>query len=630
MTRPAPPIGLLAVLLALVLVAPAGAQEPPYQVQTPRPGALYQDGHGGRYLLGGQWLFRADLENRGVARRYMRHSSPAGWTRIAVPHAWNAAFDDDAAMRGGVVWYRKDFRLPSARRALDWLVRFESVNYRAKVWLNGHRIGSHTGAYLPWELRTPYLKRRGVNRLVLRIDNRRFPTDFPPSSQTATGTPSGGWWNYGGILREVYLRKVDRVDLSSVAVHPLLPCASCPATIRFSATARNSSARTQRVRVRATFGGRPVSLGRATMSPGSFHVFRGSTRIANPRLWSPGRPFLYPVGISAAVGRGSTVARHSLRSGIRSIKVSNGRLMLNGAPTNFRGVGLHEDAPGVGFAIDNATRQRFVAATQELGATVIRAHYPLHPQLHELADRAGVLIMSEVPVYGVKTPYLKRRSVRRLATEQVRRNVVANQNHASVLSWSLGNELSPRPGPVQGYYIRQARNLVRRLDPTRPAMLAVAAYPAAGCQSEYGPLEIIGVNDYFGWYPGPGGQLADREGLSPYLDALRACYPNKAIVVSEFGAEANRDGPPEEKGTWGFQRDFVNYHLGVFATKPWLSGAIYWTLQEFKIRPRWDGGNPRPSPPLHQKGLLTITGERKPAWGDVQRSFLGTVQYGRR
>ena len=97
-------------------------------------------------------------------------------------------------------------------------------------------------------------------------------------------------------------------------------------------------------------------------------------------------------------------------------------------------------------------------------------------------------------------------------------------------------------------------------------------------------------------------------------------------MVTEFGAEANRDGPIEEKGTWGFQQEWVNYHLGVFATKPWLSGAIYWSLNEFWVRPGWEGGNPRPTSPLHQKGLITYDGVRKPAWADVQRWFTQTQQ----
>ena len=132
---------------------------------------------------------------------------------------------------------------------------------------------------------------------------------------------------------------------------------------------------------------------------------------------------------------------------------------------------------------------------------------------------------------------------------------------------------------------------------------------------------MLGLNDYFGWYPGPSGQIFDRTKLSGYLDAARACYPDKALMVTEFGAEANRDGPVEEKGTWAFQQDWINYQLGVFATKPWLSGAIYWALNEFWVRPGWEGGNPRPTAPIHQKGLVTYDGVKKPAFSDIQRWF---------
>jgi beta-glucuronidase len=317
-----------------------------------------------------------------------------------------------------------------------------------------------------------------------------------------------------------------------------------------------------------------------------------------------------------------------MKTGVRSIKVtSDGRLVLNGAFLAFRGVGFHEDTKERGFAITNADREFLVREAKALGSTMMRTHYPPHPYLHELADRLGMMLWSEIPVYSVKTQYLARPTVRKLAAKELERNITTFWNHPSVVIWSIGNELSSRPGPVQADYIRRARDLARSLDPTRPVGLAVAGYPQAGCQPEYAPLDVIGFNDYFGWYPGPSGLIFDRTKLSGYLDSLRACYPDKAIVMTEFGAEANRDGPVEEKGTWAFQQDFVNYHLSVYATKPWLSGALYWALNEFRVRPSWDGGNPRPNPPIHQKGLLTYDRVRKPAWNDVHKWFTGQHQY---
>jgi len=293
-----------------------------------------------------------------------------------------------------------------------------------------------------------------------------------------------------------------------------------------------------------------------------------------------------------------------------------------------RGVGLHEDDPVAGFAINSARRAQIAAQAKELGATVLRSHYPLHPELHELADRLGLMIWSEIPVYAIKTEYLKRETVRKLAARELESNILANQNHASIMLWSIGNELSARPGPVQMSYINRAVRQAKALDPSRPVGLAVAGYPSAGCRPQYAALDVIGINDYFGWYPGPNGQIADRDSLSDYLDSVRACYPNKAIFASEFGAEANRDGPIEEKGTFSYQQDFINYHLAVHGAKPWLSGSIYWALQEFRVRPNWDGGNPRPNSPIHEKGLLRFDGSKKPAWFDVQRQFAATPQLG--
>ena len=594
----------------------------------PAAKTLYNDGPSGRYLLDGEWLFRRDNSGVGLREGYQRQTGRAGWGAVKVPHVWNVGDDSVASMTGGIGWYRKDFSLPSAQAALAWAVRFESVNYRSRVWLNGRPVGTNRGAYIPFEFRLAGLKRKGTNRLVIRVDSRRRPTDFPPSGLATTGLPTGGWWNYSGMQREVYLKKLDTVDWKEVAVRPKLPCGTCTATIDMDIALRNVRANGQKVRLTGRFGSRKVNLGTKSIARGGVSAFRTSFKVPKPRLWSPAKPSLYPVSITAKVGN-RTVGSYQLNTGIRSIKVGfNGRLVLNGQFVNFRGMGLHEDSKEQGFAVDNAFRERLVAETKAVGATVMRTHYPMHPYTHELADKQGVMIWSEVPVYSIKTQYLKQKIVRQLAAKELEKNIVANQNHPSVMLWSIGNELSARPGPVQASYIKRATAQAKALDPTRPVGIAVAGYPQVGCQPEYEPLDVIGFNEYFGWYPGPSGQVFDRTKLSAYLDSIRKCYPDKALVISEFGAEANRDGPVEEKGTNAFQQDFVNYHLGVYATKPWLSGAAYWALNEFRVRPGWEGGNPRPLPPLHQKGVLRYGDlSRKPAWAELQRSFAGTRQY---
>jgi beta-glucuronidase len=609
----------LGLLLLLALAASAQAAD------TPTPRTLYEDGPEGRYLMEGNWLFRLDPANRGIRRRYHRGRSTAGWSAVQVPHAWNVGDHSIGSFIGTVAWYRKDFELPSASAALDWAVRFESVNYRTRVWLNGREIGSHAGAYLPFTMLLDRVNRRGVNRLVVRVDSRRNATDLPPGRLSPrTGLPTGGWWNYGGILREVYLQRLDTLQIESALVTPRLRCATCAATTVFRARVRNVSRSTRRATLIGTFGDRRVQIGTRRLRPGQTRSFRGSLRVPDPQLWSPREPFLYPATVEARVG-GRVVGRWSVHTGVRSVDVRDGRLRLNGRPVQLRGVGLHEDNAAQGFAVDNTFRRWLVDRTKELGGSMLRTHYPMHPYIHEIADREGLLIWSEIPVYAHKSSKIDDITPRALA--ELRHNIETNGSHPSVLIWSIANELSSKPGPTQGTYIRRARRTARAIDPTRPVGLAVAGYPGAGCQRRYGPLDVVGVNDYFGWYPGPSGSLFDRDMLSSYLDSLRRCYPNDAIMVTEFGAEANRDGSVEDKGTYAFQQDFVNYHLSVFATKPWLSGALYWAINEFRVRPEWDGGNPFPAPPIHQKALLHYDGTPKPAWTDVQRWFLATPQF---
>ena len=124
-------------------------------------------------------------------------------------------------MNGSVGWYRRDFTLPVSAfaryvpaRFRSWIINFQSVNYTATVWLNGYEIGTHTGAYLPFEFSLKHVH-AGVNRLIVRVSDIRGPADLPQG-------PSGGWWNFGGINQEVYLRSVQRADMSVVQVRPIL------------------------------------------------------------------------------------------------------------------------------------------------------------------------------------------------------------------------------------------------------------------------------------------------------------------------------------------------------------------------------------------------------------------------
>jgi beta-glucuronidase len=618
---------VLSLTIAFAAAGVANAQSPAYTASPPTKGALYQDGQTDRYLLGGTWLYRADVANVGVAQGWwLNLASTNGWSPVTVPNAYNAGDYSTSSWNGSVGWYRRDFTPPSGAfaryvRASDraWVIRFESVNYGATVWLNGRMIASHVGEGLPFELSLTGV-RQGVNRLIVRVDNRRLPQDFPPG-------PGGGWWNFGGILREVYLRSVQRADIAQVQVRPLLPCPSCAATIDEQVQVRNATGATQTVQLRGAYGGAPLRFGTATIAPHATWTATASVQIARPNLWSIDHPALYRATLTLSDGLGRVLGGYQTYSGIRSITVTpDGRLELNGRLLSLRGTELREQTLQSGAALDPAQLSQLIGWVRDLGATVIRADTP-DPELEEMADRDGILIWSDIAVdQQVTSGQLGNRAFLASAHAMLQSNILTNQNHPSVLLWSVGNELPTPATSLEAAYIAGAAALAHSLDPTRPVGMSISDWPGLACQAAYAPLDVIGFNEYFGWFDAGGGGTDDRDALAPFLSTFRACYPTKALFVSEFGFDGNRTGPIEERGTYEYQADAVAFHLGVFASEPWLSGAMYFLLQDAATFPNYQGGNPWPDPPFDQKGLVDLNGNLKPAFAIAQQSFRASAQ----
>jgi beta-glucuronidase len=454
----------------------------------------------------------------------------------------------------------------------------------------------------------------------VRVDNRRTPADLPPG-------PEPVWGNPGGLLREVYLRAVQIADLAQVQIRPVLPCANCAATIEEQAVVRNVTGARQRVRLLGSYGKATLDFGSAVIVPHGVWTARASVRVARPRLWAPGSPYLYVARLRLTDWRGRTLEGYSEYSGIRSISVTpGGRLAINGRLVSLRGVELREENVLTGGALTRGQVAQLMGWVRALGATVIRSD-PLNPELEELADRYGILIWSEIPVSQlVANSYLADPSWLAQAHALLTDDILANQNHASVFMWSIGNELPTPATQQEASYIAAATALAHRLDPTRPVGMAISDWPGVACQRAYAPLQVIGFNEYFGWFDVAAGGTDDRDSLGPFLDGFRACYPKKALFISEFGFDANRSGPVEERGTYQFQADTVAFHLGVFASKPWLSGVIYFILQDALAGPGYSGGNPWPDGPFNEKGLVDRYGNLKPAFAVVASLYKHTPQ----
>ena len=213
---------------------------------------------------------------------------------------------------------------------------------------------------------------------------------------------------------------------------------------------------------------------------------------------------------------------------------------------------------------------------------------------------------------------------------------MAGRGHPSVIAHSVANELSPVPDRTPGTarFLKQAQRRARRADPTLPIAVDIFATPNGAKQKAYESFDLLGINQYFGWYP----WTPDLRALAPYLREMRRLYPSHGLVMTEWGAEARPElagAPASRKGGYGYQALHAKRTLDVIDRSRELSGAIYWTLREFEIYPGWDGGA-GPRPPQYEpntrnhKGLITYEGVRKPAFWVVRERYRRTPLYASR
>jgi beta-glucuronidase len=605
------------------LTVPGETPVPKLVADRPQRRTLIREGAEGRLLLGGTWYFRLDDAREGERLGFARRRSLSGWQAVSIPHNWNAR--DVALNRSSQGWYRRELRLPrgSRKRRILWIARFEGVNHRVTVYLNGKQVASHSGGYTPFEVDLRNL-RRGRNSLVLRVSTLRGRTDLTHWRRARfNGYGTGGWWNFGGMLREVYVRPVRKLDIKRVGVLPRIRCPRCAAKVEVRTLLRNTGRKKARVQLALRLGKRLVAEGSAAVRGGSYREVSQEFTIRRPRLWRLRRGGMYGLKVTARVPRAA--AAYNTAFGVRHIrKLRDGRVMLNGRPMRLRGASIHEDDPSVGAAWHARERRETLSRLRELGATAARSHYPLHPATLEALDRRGVLFWSQAPVYQVPEENLASPRVRANAVRTNAEMVLRDRSHPSVFAWSIGNELPELVGSGQARFIQEATREVRRLDPTRLVALDRAVRTGGdGAGDALRPLDALGVNEYFGWYRSAAAGLPESTdaNLGPHLDSLHRTYPRLAMFVTEFGAEANRIGPEAEKGTLDFQTRWLRDHLSIHASRRFVNGSIVWALKDFRVHPTWGGGNPTPNPPYNNKGLIDETGKPKPAFYEVRRIF---------
>jgi beta-galactosidase/beta-glucuronidase len=551
------------------------------------------------------------------------------WRGATVP----SVFDSQALAPlypGQVRRYRIRFRGPATPRGFSWLVAFESARRGTAVYLNGRRLGVNRDPYTPFAFEARGLRPNRTNELFVVVDSRKDPR------------VSEGWWNWGGIVRPVKLVPVGRAYLEGLGAMPAVRCRraarACRARLRIDAMLERRGARAVApvldVRLRSPSGRvtrKSFRLG--TLRRASKRV-RLSMAVPGPLLWSPERPALYSARFQLRNG-GRVEQIERKRIGLRSVQVKRGLLYLNNRRIVLRGASIHEDMPGSGAALTRADMDRIVSDLKELGANVTRAHYLLNDRLLSRLDRAGIMVWNQAPIWqrDHRANLLQYPAHRRRALLTVRRTVKAARSHPSVITHSVANELSFTPDWKTGtrLFLTAAARYARDLDPTIPISVDIKGRPGFPEQFTYYNFDMLGINQYFGWYR----WVENFDELEPFLREMRDIYPRLAIVNTEFGSEARPElasAPPDLKGGYAFQADHTRRTLEVLDRQSWLSGAIYWTLREFEIYPGWTGGAGRRPPEYepntrHHKGLLGYTGEKKPAWFVARDAFARRPLY---
>ena len=507
---------------------------------------------------------------------------------LKVPGDWNTQ-SDKLFFYEGTIWYKKSFdhqQKPNTRV----FVYFGAANYLADVYLNGVKLGKHEGGFTSFNFEITRLLRETGNFLVVKVDNKRR-RDAVPTLMT-------DWWNYGGLTRDVKLIETPLTFISDYV-------------IQLEKGSRN------RVKGRVKLvGEKPVQkitirIPEAGFSKSFATDATGLATIeftADLKLWSPENPKLYDVIIEAE----SDQVRDQI--GFRSIETKGTEILLNGRPVFLRGVCIHEEAPfRGGRANSREDAQTLLGWAKELGANFVRlAHYLHNEHMIREADRLGIMVWSEIPVYW--TIEWENPGTLANARSQLGEMIERDKNRAAVIIWSVANET-----PLSDARLAFLSNLIRSartLDSTRLISAAMERhYVNETTQMIDDPLgeylDVLGCNEYVGWY----------DGLPDKADRLewRSKY-QKPLIMSEFGGDAlyGHHGDALTRWTEEYQESIYEHQIAMLKRIPFLRGTSPWILTDFRS-PR------RPLPKIqdywNRKGLISNRGEKKKAFFVMQRWY---------
>lgn len=550
--------------------------------------------------LGGTWRAIIDPYDVGFGGRFYENRKPKNKQDLVeydfdtsetlkVPGDWNSQ-RGNLYFYEGTVWYKTSFHYQK-REHTRTFVYFGAANYQASVYLNGKKLGTHQGGFTPFDFEVTDSVVEGDNFLIVAVNNTRHSDGVPALSTD--------WWNYGGLTREVELVEVPVTFIQDYFVQ-----LAKGSTDQVAGWVKlNGAAQSQQITVEIPEAGIRQVFTTAPDGTVDFHF------PAKVKLWSPEDPKLYRVLIS---GAGDKIED---QIGFRTIETRGAQILLNGKPIFLRGISMHEEAPfrgGRAFSLEDD--KILLGWAKELGCNFVRlAHYPYNENMIRLADRMGLLVWSEIPVYWVLD--WKNLSTLNLAEEQLRDSIARDHNRAAIILWSMANETPITPERLE--FIKHLAAYARQLDASR---LLTATMNRTENQSPLNRLlndplgqylDVLGVNEYIGWYEGAPEDLDRTQWRTSY---------DKPVIVTEFGAGApyGNHGTAEDRWTEEFQARLYQRQIQMWRQVPFVAGMSPWVLMDFE--------SPRRMLPAIQdyhnrKGLISDRGQRKQAFYVLQQFY---------
>ena len=551
--------------------------------------------------LDGNWSSIVDPYESGISSRYFEKEKPKSKSdliefdydhspKLKVPGDWNTQ-RESLLFYEGPVWYQRKFSYQRKAHTRTYLY-FGAANYQARVWLNGTKLGEHIGGFTPFDFEVTNQLTEGENSVVAEVDNTRH-ADGVPSSHT-------DWWNYGGLTRSVKLIELPEAFIENYFVQLAKGRSDeIDGWAQLSAGSHGGTITIEIPEIHLKQVAQADASGRAT-----FHF------PAKLQLWTPENPRLYKIVISA--GDDSV----SDEIGFRTIETRGTQILLNGKPVFLRGISLHEEAPfrsGRGFSEEDD--QTLLGWAKELGCNFVRlAHYPHNEDMIRVADRMGLMIWEEVPVYWELQ--WDNPAILDNAKSQLHDAILRDQDRASIVLWSVSNETPINP--ARNATLKSLAEYARSMDSTRLITSASDKWHFTGDRTaelndplgEY--LDVIGLNEYIGWYGSKKPEDAD--------DTRWTFAYQKPVIISEFGADAlyNLHGDVQTRFTVEYQANLFEHQLNMLSHVAPLAGMSPWILMDFRS-PR------RPLPGIqdyfNRKGLISDRGQRKPAFYILQKFY---------